>query len=400
MQDKNATAKGGNLLRKDDENELSKLREQIDLTDDAILALFRQRMALAGGVADYKRSHGLPVFQSGREREILDRIDEKAGPEDAQSAKLLFQNLMDLSKCRQVERLGVDSPLTDWLAPRLDHPEPIPDRPVVLCQGVEGAYSSLAARRLFPGVEPRFCARFEDVCTAVEDGTADFGLLPIENSSAGSVPQVYELMRKYDFYINYAYNLKISHCLAARTELPLEAVRAVYSHEQGLWQCSAFLRNHPSMAQNAYPNTAAAAKFVAASNEPYAAICSRESAALYGLHILAEDIQNIDENYTRFICISKQLRHSAQADTVTISLAVPNETGALYRLLLKFAVAGLNMVKIQSKPLGNKHFDAIFYIDFIGNCRQSEVSILLADLSTSLPYFKFFGNYPELHGQE
>lgn len=375
--------------------DLYELRAQIDRIDRQIQALFEQRMEAAAQVAAYKKEHSLPIFQTGREAEILQEIDRRSSPDCRDGARVLFTNLMDISKSLQQHKIHETTPSVARLEQALEHPKTPPERPVVACQGVAGAYSHLAARQMFPSEELHFFGTWEEVFQAVEEGRVDFGVVPIENSTAGSVREVYELMRRHDFAISRETKVRVEHCLAARPGVTLNQVERVYSHEQALAQCSEFLKAHPSVEPEHVLNTAMAAKQVAGSSEPAAAICSRLGAQEYGLEVLACGIQNSEENYTRFICISKELYPTKEADTISVALSLPNERGALYRMLTKFAVNNVNMTKIESRPVGNKNFDVIFYINFTGNLYDQKIRDLLGDLSRELCSFKFLGNYKE-----
>lgn len=372
--------------------DLNDIRLQIDACDEEILRLFVKRMELATDVARYKRQNGLPIFQEQRELQVLKRIAALA-PEGLESAAtVLFTNIMDISKYVQQQELSTGE---------------LP--PVVLagkdgigvsvaCAGVNGAYAEAACELMFDAPAITFCEQFEDVFKSVQNGETAFGIVPIQNSTAGSVIQNYDFLTKYDVHIYKTVSVKIEHCLCAREDVHLEDVTTVYSHEQALRQCKGFFEAHPSLIPAEYYNTAAAGKLVAESSEPIAAICSVESARLYGLHILDENPADNADNYTRFLCIRQDSSIAEDANIISVSLSIPNTPAALYRLLTKFAVAGLNLLRIESKPLGEagRKFEVIFYLDFTGAISDPHVAKLLGDLSTELSFFKFLGNYPEV----
>lgn len=372
--------------------DLKDLRAQIDDIDNKIKRLFEQRMTVCKQVADYKRENKLSVLQGGREDEVLQNAARDINEEFADGSKVLFTNIMDISKCIQQNDVGLQSELAKDLLKAMSLPQPLPKSPKIACPGVAGSYSHIAAEKVFKNGEIAFCGGFEKVVKSVEDDRADFGILPIENSAAGSVRDVYELIKKYDFYINFETKIKVQHCLAANRPCCVSDITRVYSHEQALAQCSDFLSGLTAE-QEKFENTATAARFVAESPLPAAAICSPEAAKKYGLTVIKKEIQNIDENYTRFICISKKLYPSKNAGTISVSLSIPNVTGSLYRLLTKFAVNNFNMCKIESKPFGNKNFDAIFYIDFYANLFDKRAFDLIDGLSKEFESFKFLGNY-------
>ena len=372
--------------------DLNELRAQIDCIDTEIQRLFEQRMDTVKEVADYKKRNSLPVYHKNREDEILSRIRQIARPEYADCDQALFTNLMDISKCSQNRLLQNDNPLLKEALPFL------PDTAKrVVCQGVPGAYSHIAANRLFADDQLCFMNSFEDVFAAVCEGRADYGILPIENSSAGPVVEVYELLKRYDIYIARRIKVKIDHCLAALPGTKLDDIRDIYSHEQGLHQCSQFIQQH-RLTAHAHTNTAVSAELVASSSpeQHIGAICSKLAADRNGLSVIAENIANIAENYTRFIVISKNACRDQDADIVSISFCLPHTPGSLYRMLTKFFVYGINMQKIESKPIGNKDFDIMFYIDFTGNLAEDHTAALLNDLAGDLIRFKYLGNYSEI----
>lgn len=368
---------------------LEELRNDINKLDNDILELFVQRMNVCHNVALFKQENNLPVFQAGREDEVIKRIRQKAPQELEKSTEVLFETIMDISKCKQQQEIFKEKSNIDFCE------FPPTNEVKIGCQGTMGAYSHIAANKIFGDVPVSFLGKFEDVFKAVEDGTIDFGILPIQNSTAGSVSLTYELMKKYNFYISAGISVKVEHCLAIKKGTDFSRVTSVYSHEQALAQCSDYLSAN-NLKPVEYANTALAGEFVAESSEPIAAICSAECAERCGLEIISDNIANASENYTRFICISKNIYISKDADIISVSLALPHTPGALYRLLTKFAVIGLNLLRIESKPIASKDFDVVFYLDFAGSIRQPEVLQIIAALKSELTYFKFLGNYNEV----
>lgn len=368
--------------------DLKDLRNQIDKTDDRILALFSERMEICRQVAEYKKEHGLSVLQSEREKELLDRIRSIAPQNQKDGAAVLFTNIMDISK--SLQRQEVDSEF------HLKGEEFIPSSSCsVSCQGVSGSYQEEAARKLFGNAEVSFHTTWRDVFSAVESGETDFGILPIQNSTAGSVSETYDLMRKYELYIAARTQIEITHCLAAKEETELSQISEVYSHEQALSQCSEFIAEN-EFRKRPYLNTAAAAKLVLESSEPIAAICSEHCAKQYGLKIIRKNIADVSPNYTRFICLSRKFYQPKTAGTVSVCLAIPNVKGSLYRLLTKFAVNNLNLTHLESKPVSDGSFDILFYLDFEGDLKDKNTAGLLNELKDELPYFKFLGSYPDI----
>jgi len=368
---------------------LDELRQDINKLDEDILELFAQRMNVCYNVALFKQENNLPILQSGREDEVIKRIREKAPAGLENSTEVLFKNIMDISKAKQQQEIYKDN----CELSSLEFP---PKNEVKIgCQGTSDAYSHIAGKKLFGDIDFNFYQGFEDVFEAVESGEIDFGILPIQNSTAGSVALTYELMKKYNFYISSSVSVKVSHCLAIKKGTDFSQVKEVYSHEQALSQCSDFLKEN-NLSPKEYTNTALAGEFVAESEEQIAAICSVDCANRCGLEIVNENIANASENHTRFICISKEIYISKDADVISVSLALPHTTGALYRLLTKFSVIGLNLLRIESKPIASKDFSVVFYLDFEGSIRQPEVLQIIAALKSELTYFKFLGNYKEV----
>ncbi|MBC8571151.1 bifunctional chorismate mutase/prephenate dehydratase [Zongyangia hominis] len=376
--------------------DLTQLRQQIDEVDGQIVELFKTRMALVDGVARYKREHSIPVLHAGREEEVLDRAAKLAGPELAGASRVLFTTLMDVSKGSQYsQNLPPDSKLLSY-RDRAKEPFVLPSAARVGCQGVMGAYSSIAARRMFPQPDLRFYRHFADVFDAVDQGEIDFGVLPIENSSAGSVGEVYDLMKAHDFSIAAALKLRIDHCLVAKDSMDIGKITKVYSHEQGINQCRRLFDEHPHLEPEVFSNTAAAAEFVSKSTDgTLAAISSKETAELYGLKILKENVQDNDFNFTRFIIITKDFVRTADADKISLSLVLPHRAGSLYHVITRFAVLGLNLTKLESRPIPGRDFEFRFYFDFEGSILDDKVLSLLHQLDQQLEYFSFLGNFHE-----
>ena len=369
--------------------ELSEIREKINETDKQIEELFVSRMALCLDVAEYKIKNNMQVFQSGREKEIIKRVRNDAPEGLENSAEVLFTTLMDISKSKQYQRFFSANKSIDY------KPLDLSVSAKVAVPGTAGSYSEEAANIILPNGEAVLYADFEDVIKSVLGGEAAFGILPIQNSTAGSVSRTYELMKKYELKICATTKVRIDHCLAAKTALDINEISIVYSHEQALSQCSEFLRGKGLKCHEHY-NTALAADKVRESDEPIAAVCSRKCAKDKGLVILAENIANANDNYTRFILISKDTLCPEDADIISVSLTLPHQRSALYRMLTKLSVAGLNLTMIESKPIANSDFDVVFYLDFEGSIKSMDVVRLMAELESELSFFRFLGNYKEI----
>ncbi len=374
--------------------DLLDLRKQIDDIDEQLIPLLIKRMGISKQVAEYKVQRGLPVLNEQREKEILDDVRSKCG-EQGETIATVFSATMDASRALQhkiigggkelrtaVENAVIDGTLAESTAP-------------VACAGVEGSYAEKTAKRLFPDAQVKHYKLFEDVFEAVNKGEAPFGVIPVENSTAGSVHEAYDLIMKYKFYIVGAYSLEVNHCLCANENAKYEDIEEVYSHPQALSQCSKFLKDFDFTGIN-YTNTAAAAKFVKNSGRTnIGAICSEDAAKKYGLKILKANIQNVSSNSTRFIVISKKMVIEKGADKISLIFALPHKTGSLYRILGRFSMAGLNLTKLESRPMANGDFSYYFYVDLMGNIKDEGTLDLLCALSSEIPDFKFLGNFCE-----
>lgn len=378
--------------------ELSEIRKEIDKIDEQLIELLCRRMDCSAEVADYKAAHHLPILNEERERQILNDVYSRGEEYHAGyggAASLAFASIMDASRALQHHKLASGDGLRAQI--KGARRELLPsDKVRVVCQGVPGAYSDEAAGRLFSGARPAFVETFADVFAAVAEGKADYGVLPVENSFAGSVNEVYDLIMKYRFTIAAAVEIKVHHCLVALPEAKREKLKTVYSIHQGLAQCSKYIADHHLEAQQ-YSNTAAAAKMVAESGDPsLCAISSKKAAEIYHLQVVDENIQNVNNNCTRFIAISKQLVIPENANKISLIFALPHVTGSLYRTLSRFAVAGLNLTKLESRPTHSGKFEYVFYLDFEGSLFDAGTIDLICSLSEEMPAFSFIGNYREL----
>ena len=378
--------------------DLNELRQQINSIDDELLNLFTRRMDLASQVADYKRAHDLPILQPAREREILKKVADKAGPELGGYARVLFSMLMELSKSYQNKRNNKEIELHRQIESAIETtPRLFPRSPMVACQGVEGANSQIACEKIFQSPFIMYFKSFESVFTAIEQGLCQYGILPIENSTAGSVKKVYDLMIHHNFSIVRTFRLKVDHNLLTKKGVKLEDVKEIYSHEQAIGQCGAFLEKLTGVKVIAVENTAVAAKMVAESDRTdIAAISSRSCAELYGLQNLAPSIQDKDNNRTRFICISKNLEIYPGADKTSIMMVLPHRPGSLYRVLARLYVLGINVTKLESRPIPNRDFEFMFYFDLDTSIYSEEFVQLMCELDDLCEEFKYLGSYSEV----
>ena len=376
--------------------DLKDYRAQLDTIDDQMTALFKQRMEIVRHVADYKKETNTPVMASGREREILYRVTGLCGQELEEYTKILYSTILELSRDYQEDRLSTgESALVREILAAAERTGEFPKRAVVACQGAEGAYSQMACDKLFPVSQILYCNRFEGVFRAVEAGMCRYGILPIENSSAGSVTEVYDLMERYNCKIVRSLKLKVEHCLLARPGVQMKDAKEVVAHEQALNQCSEFLKNSGAKV-TVFSNNAAAAKYVSESGRTdIAAIASANCAGLYGLNILSDHVANSDHNYTRFICISKELEVYEGAGKITFVASASHRPGSLYSLIAKFATRGLNICKLESRPIPGKDFEFRFYFDVEASVWNKDTQTVLSQLEKE-EFFTFLGAYSEV----
>ncbi|MDR2862136.1 MAG: hypothetical protein LBV07_06275 [Syntrophobacterales bacterium] len=272
-----------------------------------------------------------------------------------------------------------------------------PKTAVVACQGVEGAFSQIAANALFEQPDIMYMRTFDGVFRAVDKGLCQYGVLPLENSNAGSVSAVYDLMKAYNFYIVRGVKVSISHWLLAKQKIGMGNIKEVYTHEQAAAQCSKFIEENSNIELKLCGNTAAAAQFVSADKRTdIAAIASESCAELYNLTVLAKNIQNNKNNYTRFICISKECEIFADADKISMMLTLEHRAGTLYEVIKQFAELQLNLTKLESRPIADTDFEFVFYFDVQASVKNKEVYNLLHGLNQSTKHFAFLGNYSEI----
>lgn len=380
------------------ELDLKDIRNQLDAIDDGMTELFAKRMHLVTQVAEYKKEKGLPILDTGRERQIINRVSLAAGEELEHYAKLMYQTLFNVSRAYQSEKIRPTSSLMEKLEKAAANVEKkIPGRALVACQGTEGAYSQKICDQMFEFADILYMNTFNDVFNAVESGMCPFGILPIENSTAGSVTQVYDLMEKHHFHIVRAARQRIEHRLLSLPGVNMKDIKEVVSHEQALRQCSAFLAAHPGIKVTAMENTAVAANFVATSGRrDLAAIASQECAALYGLETLSDSVSDTPNNSTRFICITKELKVYEGADKISLMLSAAHQPGSLYRLLSHISVMGLNLTKLESRPMPGKDFEFRFFFDIEASILDPAVRGLICQLQQDSDQFVFLGNYEEM----
>lgn len=382
-----------------DMKDLSEVRNEIDAIDDQLIALLRRRLEIADDVAKAKKAMGKAVNDPARERAIMTRLTDGASPEDQNAIRLFYTTLFGISKARQRLILHGSSPLTDAIHAATEEAREFPTRAMIAVPGVEGSYAQQAASRLLPIPDILYFNGFERVFEAVENGMCPYGILPIENSAAGSVVAVYDLMVRHNFKIVRSIRIKVDHVLLAPRGVKLEDVKEVWSHPHALAQCLNFFKLHPSIKAVPGTNTAGAAKELIASNRrDVAVIASRTCAELYGLDVISDQVADTTYNYTRFICISKNLEIYPDATKFSIMLSLPHRPGSLNSIISKFAAIGVNLTKLESRPIPGMDFEFRFTFDFEAKPTDPAVLALLSELSLNpeIERFSFLGAYQEL----
>lgn len=378
---------------------LEELRAEIDTIDDNLLQDFAQRMNVVGQIGMEKKNEGLPTLDPAREREKLADIVSKLPPEMEQYGYTLWSMLFEISRSYQSSLNPQPSALRKDIERAIADTQPLfPPAATVACQGVEGAYSQLACEKLFKHPQVMYFKTFESVFSAIENGFCDYAVLPLENSTAGSVKEIYDLMLRHSsFKIVRSTRLKVDHNLVAKKGTKMSDIKEIFSHPQAISQCAKFLDAMPGVKITACENTAAAAEAVAKSErDDVAAISSYNCVELYGLERLAADIQDRSNNYTRFICISKKLEIYPGADKTSLMLVLPHRPGALYQILGRFYALGMNLIKLESRPLPDREFEFMFYFDLETSVYSDEFIRLVDDLDAICEEFQYLGSYSEV----
>ena len=379
--------------------DINDYRKQIDEIDDQMVDLFARRMAVASEIARYKQEKGLPVLDAGRERAKLNDVCAKAPAELRDYTSVLYSSLFELSRSYQSQLMPQYTDLSRRIQSAVENtPQLFPQDVSVAVCGVEGAYAQIAAEKM---VKRPFILYFRDfggVFSAIESGLCRYGVVPIENSTAGSVKKIYDLMVDRKFSIVRSVRLKIDHNLLAKAGTRLEDVREVFSHEQAISQCANFLSTlGKDVKITAVSNTALAAEMVAKSERTdVAALSSRSCIDLYGLKALKRCVQDQGNNYTRFICISKDLEIYPGANHTSIMLTTAHKPGALYKLLARFYALGINVTKLESRPIPDRDFEFMFYFDLETSIYSKEFIQMICELSASAEDFTYLGSYSEV----
>lgn len=377
---------------------LQKIREEMDEVDEDIVDTFLKRMDVAAKVANYKREHDIPVLDRAREREKIAKVIESV-PENRKSYVMaLFNTLFEVSRADQSATINMDCPIVTKIEDAIKNtPALMSDTAYVACQGVEGAFSEIATDKVFKHAKISFFPSFRSVFKAVDEGFCKYGMLPIENSTAGVVNEVYELMREFDFYIVKTVRLKVSENLLAKPGTKLEDITDIYSHQKAIQQCSRFLENLKGVKIHVAENTATASKMVAESDsKTVASIGSSNAAEIYNLDFVAKSIEDNNANYTRFACISKDLEIYPGADKTSLSIVTRNEPGSLYKVLARFNTLEIQLCKLESRPIPNRDFDYMFYFDIGCSVYAPEFKRLMASLDDVVEEYRYLGSYSEI----
>ena len=379
--------------------ELQELRSKIDEIDAQLTKLFEARMDVAAEIGAWKRENHMPVLDAARERDKLNAI-AAGSREDMQTyTQMLYSMIFELSRSHQSDLTCTPGSLRQDVERAIEEtPRLFPTAPIIACQGTEGAYSQIAGTRMFKSPKIMYFKSFDSVFSAIESGFCQYGILPIENSSAGSVKKVYDLMLRHKFYVVRSCRLKIDHNLLAAPGVKKEDIREIFSHQQALDQCAGYLEQFgPDVKITRCENTAMAAEAVAKSERrDIAAIASYDCASLYGLKCLESDIQDRGNNYTRFICISKKLEIYPGANRTTVMMTLPHRPGSLCRALSRFYSLGINITKLESRPLPERDFQFMFYFDLETSVYSGEFGRMIDDLDSISEEFRYLGSYSEV----
>lgn len=384
-------------------SQLEELRREIDAVDAQLVPLFLRRMEVTGRVGAYKKERNIPVLDSGRERQVIAAKTALAQtPAGKADVAALYEGILAISRRQQrklVREGAEDRGYARWLASLEGRREPV-SAPRVVYQGEPGAYSEEAAAGFFgDSAAARGLPWFGDVFQALAQGAADYAVLPIENSSTGSIRQVYDLLAQYDFSLVGEWQVKVEHCLAALPGVRMEEIQTVYSHEQGLMQCDRFLDAHRSWARVPTLDTAGSARQVKETGDRCAAaICSHRAAKLYGLEILAAPINHNTANYTRFVVVSPALELREGRNKISTVFTLPHQSGSLHEILTVFAVHGLNLEKLESRPVPDRGWEYRFFLECTGDLINPGMDGVLHELSQLSTDFRVLGNYRGYEG--
>ena len=378
--------------------DLKELRNQIDEIDTQMCDLFAKRMQVVSDVARYKKENNMPVYHPSRARAVLQNVSKRLGPQFEGYGRTLYRTIFDLSESYETRMLSDGTEFYEKIkAITAVAPQPFPKRATVACAGCEGSYAHLASERLFDLPEIMYMSGFEGVFKSVSSGLCEYGVLPIENSLAGSVNAIYDLLSEYNVSIVRGVRLKVDHALLAVPGAKLSDIKEIYSHQQAISQCSEFLSTLKGVRVIAVENTAEAARMVAEQGDrTKASLSSTLCGELYQMQVLKSSVQNRDNNYTRFICIAKEPKIYSGADRTSIMINIPNRPGTLFRIMSRFNATGVNLVKLESRQIPEREFEYRFYFDIEASVYSEEFLSLMCELHECGEQFKYFGTYAEI----
>ncbi len=373
--------------------DLKEYRQQIDEIDAQIVDLYEKRMEVSKGIARYKIENGMKVLDRSREREKLTKVRSMTHDEfHAMAAEELFEQIMSVSRKLQYQLLSEEG--SQGRLPFIGVDALDKDNARVVFQGAEGAYSQIAMRQYFgDSVNAFHVDTFRDAMGAIDEGSADFAVLPIENSTAGVVSEIYDLLVEFENYIVGEQIIRIEHCLLGTAGATLEDIRTVYSHPQSLMQSAKYLSEHPWQQISMQNNAFAARKVAEEGDKSQAAVASELAGSIYGLKVLAKGINQSDSNSTRFIIVTNQKVFRKDAGTISICFELPHQSGSLYHMLSHFIYNRLNITKIESRPIPDRNWEYRFFLDFDGNLADSAVKNALRGLREEARNMKILGNY-------
>lgn len=375
--------------------DLKDLRKKIDETDNKLMESYIERSKLVKMVAEYKKEHNIAILNENREKEVFQRLIEIFGEEYKQDIVSLYTNIMSISKLRQAREnrdVAIGSLLQLSSKPFSGRENGLK----VALQGVEGAYSMLAAKEMFDSPKLSYRKSFVEVFQEVAKGKADFGVVPIENSTAGSVNEVYDLLSEYRLFIAKAKKQKIEHCLLGIQSSEIGDIKAVYSHAQALYQCKNYLYKNNIDGINK-PNTAVAAEEISSLNDKnVGAIASENAAKRYDLKVLEKGIQDETHNYTRFIAITRENIIQNEGNKISLVVSLEHKEGSLHGLLNIIASYGKNMTKLESRPMPGSNFEFLFYFDFEGSIMDKDIQEMLFDIYEYSQRVLYLGGYLEV----
>lgn len=378
--------------------DMNSMRNEIAQIDNELIHLVSERMRKCGELAEYKQENGIALHDNQHMQEKLKDIMENTDESMRSYVYMMYSFLFDISRSYEQGLINPSTALMNKITKAIEDTDKVfPPYAVVACQGVEGAFSQHACEKIFDIPNIMYFNHFEGVFSAIDKGLCKYGVLPVENSTAGSVNAIYDLMMKYRFCIVRSVRLKVDHSLLVKPGTKLEDIKEIFSHEQAIGQCSDYIRDLKDVKVTLCENTASAAKLVAESERTdIAAIASRDCAQLYGLQLLGEAIQNTDNNYTRFICISKKLEIYAGADRTSIMMTIGHKPGTLYKVLSRFYALGINLVKLESRPLPDRDFEFMFYFDLETSVYSPRFAQLICELDEMSEKFSYLGSYLEI----